>query len=81
MKTATIDELKDRILAKSTKISTENRTIQTFRIFDFDQKKIYAEFNGGGVRFNDVPDEEERVKSFSVIFGVLKRGITEKQNG
>ena len=29
------------------------------RIFDFDQKKMYAEFNGDGVRSSDVPNAEE----------------------
>ena len=39
-----------------------------------------AEFNGGGVRSNDVP-MRKKVKGFGAIFGVLKKGITKRQNG
>ena len=71
------------MLAKSAQIRRYEERIKQFRqnrIFDFDQKKIYAEFNGGGVRSNDVPNGKN-VKCFGAIFGVLKKGITERQNG
>ena len=42
------------------------------RIFDFDQKKIYAEFNGGGVRLNEVPDEEVSKRFQCDIWSVEK---------
>lgn len=57
-----IEELKQKMLAKSAKIRRYEQRIEQFRqnkIFDFDKKKIYAEFNGGGVRSNDVPNAEE----------------------
>ena len=74
-----IEELKQRMLAKSAKIRRYEQRIEQFRqnrIFDFDQKKIYTEFNGGRARSNDVADAEERGR-----FWVLKKGITERQNG
>ena len=76
-----IEEFKQRMLAKSAQIRRYEQRIKQCRQnnnFDFDQKKIYAEFNGGGVRSNDVPNAEE---GFGAIFGVLKKGITKKQNG
>ena len=41
---------------------------------------MYAEFNGDGVRPIDLPKGEES-KRFGVIFGALRKGMTEKQNG
>ena len=78
-----IEELKQRLLAKSAKIRRYEQRIEQFRqnkIFNFHQKKIYAEFNEGGVRPNEVPNAKS-VNDFGVIFGVLKKGITERQNG
>ena len=57
-----IEELKQRMLAKRAKIRRYGQRIEQFRqnrIFDFDQKKIYAEFNGDGVRTNDAPNADE----------------------
>lgn len=57
-----IEELKQKMLAKSAKIRRYEQRIEQFRqnkIFDFDKKKIYAEFSGGGVRSNDVTNAEE----------------------
>ena len=78
-----IEELKQRMLAKSAKIRRHEQRIEQFRqngIFDFNQKKIYAEFNGGGVRSNDEPNAEES-KRFWGDIKVLKKGITKRQNG
>ena len=60
-----IEELKERMLAKSTKEKRYERGIQQFRpnrIFDLDQKKIYAELNGNRITSNDVPNAEECTK-------------------
>ena len=57
-----IEELKQRMLAKSAKVRRYQQIIEQFRqsrIFDFDQKKMYAEFNGDGVTPIDVPNAEE----------------------
>ena len=57
-----IKELKQRMLAKSAKVRSYKQGIEQFkqnRIFDFDQKKMYTELNGGGLRPNDVPNAEE----------------------
>ena len=57
-----IEELRQRMLAKSAKIRRYEQKIEQFRqnkIFDFDRERIYAEFNGVGVRSNDMPDAEE----------------------
>ena len=54
------------MLAKSAKAGRYQHRIEQFRqnrIFDFDQKNIYAEFNGDVVRPSDVPNSEES-KSF-----------------
>ena len=62
-----IEELKQRMLAKSAKVRRYQQRIERFtqnRIFDFDQKKMYAQFNGDGVR----PREEQMLKK--VGFGV-----------
>ena len=55
------------MLAKSAKVRRYQQRIERFtqnRIFDFDQKKMYAQFNGDGVR----PREEQMLKK--VGFGV-----------
>ena len=60
-----IEELKERMLAKSTKEKRYEREIQQFRpnrIFDLVQKKIYAELNGNRITSNDVPNAEECTK-------------------
>ena len=56
-----IEELKQRMLAKSAKVKRYEQRIEQFRqnrIFDLDQKKIYAELNGNGIRLNGVPNAE-----------------------
>ena len=78
-----IEELKQRILAKSAKVRRYQQRIGQFRqnkIFDFDQEKMYAEFNGDGIRLNDVTNTEESKIFWDYIWSVGK-GLTEKQNG
>ena len=63
------------MLAKSAKVKRYEQRIEQFRqnrIFYIDQKKIYAELNGNGIRSNDVPNAEECTKSLGVIWGVRK---------
>ena len=55
------EELKQRMFAKSAKVRRYQQRIEQFRqnrMFDFDQK-MYAVFNGDGVRPSDVPNAEE----------------------
>ena len=70
-----IEELKQRMLAKSAKVKRYEQRIEQFRqnrILDLDQKKIYAELNGNGIRSNDVPNAEECMKFWGDIWGVRK---------
>ena len=70
-----IEELKQRMLAKSAKVKRYEQRIEQFRqnrIFDLDQKKIYAELNGNGIRSNGVPNPEECTKFWGNIWGVRK---------
>ena len=67
--------MKQRMFAKSAKVRKYQQRIEHFRqnrIFDFDQKKIYAEFNGDGVRTSDVPNAEESKRFWSDIWSVGK---------
>ena len=60
LKTMT-EELKQRMLAKNPKVRRYQQIIEQFRqdrIFDCDQKKMYAEFKGDRVRPIDVPNAE-----------------------
>ena len=57
-----MEKMKDRMFAISAKVRRYQQKIEQFRlnrIFDFDQKKIYAEFSGDGVRPSDIPNVEE----------------------
>ena len=57
-----IEELKQRMFAKSAKVIRYQQRTEQFRrnrIFNFDQKKMYAEFNGDGVRPSEVLNAEE----------------------
>ena len=57
-----IEELKQRMPAKSSKVRKYKQRIKQSRqntIFDFSLKKMYLDFNGRGVRQNDVPNAEE----------------------
>ena len=70
-----IEELKQRMLAKSAKVKRYEQRIEQFRqsrIFDSDQKNIYMELNRNGIRLNDVPNAEECRKFWSDTSGVRK---------
>ena len=78
-----IEELKQRMLAKSTKVKRYEQRIEQFRqnrVFDLKQKKIYTELNRNGIRSNDAPNVEECTRFWNNIWGAEK-SITERQNG
>ena len=63
------------MLAKSAKVKEYEQRTEQFRhnrIFDVDEKQIYAELNRNGIRLNDVPNAEECTKFWSDIWGVRK---------
>ena len=60
-----IEELKQRMTAKSAKIRRFEQRIEQLRhnrLFEVDQKRIYTQFNGGRERSIDVPNKEESKK-------------------
>ena len=68
-----IEELNQRMPAKSAKVKRYEQRIEQFRqnrLFYLDQKKIYAELNGNGNRSNGVSNAEECTKFWSNIWGV-----------
>ena len=70
-----IEELKQSMLAKNAKVKRYVQRIEQFRqnrIFDLNQKKIYAELNRNEIRSNDVPNAEECTKFWGDILGVRK---------
>ena len=70
-----IEELKQRMLANSAKVKRYEQRIEQFRqnrIFDVDQKTIYAEFNRNEIRLNGVSNAEECKKFWGDIWGVRK---------
>ena len=70
-----IEELKQRIFAKNVKIRRYQQRIEEFRqnrIFDFDQKKMYAELNRDGVRLTDVPKVEESKRFWGDLWSIRK---------
>ena len=57
-----IEELKQRMLVKTEKVKRYKRRFDQFRqnrIFDLDQKNIYAELSRNGIISNDDPNAEE----------------------
>ena len=71
-----IQELKQRMLAKSAKIRRYEQGTEQFRqnrIFDFDQKNMYAKFNGGVLRLNDVPNAEESKRVWGDIWSTVEK--------
>ena len=71
-----IEELKQRMLAKSAKVRRYQQRIEQFRqnrIFDFDQKNMYAEFNGDRVRPIDAPNTEESKRFWGDLWSIGKR--------
>ena len=70
------------MLAKSEKVKRYEQRIEQFRqnkIFDLDQKKIYAELNGNGIRSNDAPNAEECTKFWGNIWGIRKEHNRESE--
>ena len=70
-----IEELKQRMLGKSTKVRRYQQRIEQFRqnrIFNFDQQKIYAEFKGYGVRSTGVPNTEESKRFWGDLCSIGK---------
>ena len=70
-----IEEVKQRMLAKIAKVKGYEQRIEQFRqnrIFDLDQKKIYAELYGNGIISNGVPNAEECTQFWGNIWGVRK---------
>ena len=57
-----IEELKQRMLAKSAKVKR----------YLCDKKEIYAELNRDGIRSNAVPNVEKSTKFWGYIWGVTK---------
>ena len=71
-----IEELKQKMLAKSAKVRRYQQTIEQFRqnrILDFDQKKMYEEFNGDGLRPSDVSNAEDGKRFWGDIWSVENR--------
>ena len=70
-----IEEPKQRMLTKSTKVKIYEQRIKQFRqnrIFDLAQKKDYTELNRNEIRSNDVPNAEECTKFWGDMWGVRK---------
>ena len=72
-----ISELKQRILAKTAKISRYEQRIEQYRInrlFKVDQKKVYNEFNGQtGSSNGDITNAEESRTFWSGIWDCRER--------
>ena len=71
-----IEELKQRILAKASKLSGYKQRIQQYtinRLFKVDQKKVYNEFNGKTCCNGDIPNAEESRTFWSGIWSVEKK--------
>ena len=70
-----IEELKQKMLAKSAKLRRYQQRIEQLRqnrIFDFDQKKMYSEFDGDGVRPIYVPNVEEGRRFWGNLWSIGK---------
>ena len=70
-----VEELKQRMIAKSAKIKRHDQRINQFRqnrTFSADQKKIYKELNGGEARTNEIPDAEESRRFWGAIWTMEK---------
>ena len=70
-----IEELKQRIIAKSGKIRRFEKRIDQFRIdrmFNNDQKKVYKELNGEKIRTNDIPNADESKRFWAKIRTIEK---------
>ena len=70
-----IEELKQRVLAKTAKIQRYNERINQYRqnrLFTNDQKKLFAELNGQGQQGAAIPDAEESREFWSGIWSQSK---------
>ena len=70
-----IEELKQRMLAKSAKVRRFEQRIEQCRqnrLFSVDQKRIYSEFNGGRGRSSDDPNAEESKRFWGNIWSIKK---------
>ena len=70
-----IEELKQRLLAKSHKLKRYNERIQQFklnRMFDQDQKRVYQKLNGNKRCENSIPNAEESEIFWSNIWSQEK---------
>ena len=71
-----IEELKQRVIAKSAKLARYEQRIHQYkinRLFKVDQKKVYNEFNGQTVSSNrDIPDAEDCRTFWNRIWSVEK---------
>ena len=70
-----IEELKQRMLIKTEKVKRYERRFDQFRqnrIFDLDQKNIYAELSRNGIISNDDPNAEECASFWGDIWSVRK---------
>ena len=78
-----IEELKQRIIAKSAKITRYEQRMEQFRInrlFSRDQKKVYSEFNGISRNISgDTPDAEESKRFWSGIWSERKQHNNEAE--
>ena len=64
------------MLAKSAKVRRYQQRTEQFRqnrIFDFDQKNMYAKFNGDRVRPIDAPNAEESKRFWGDLWSIGKR--------
>ena len=76
------EELKQRMLAKITKVKRYEQRIEQFRqnrISVLNQKKIYAELSRNEVRSNVVPNAEECTKFWIDIWSVRKEHNRESE--
>ena len=70
-----IEDLNQRMTAKSAKIRRFEQRIEQFRqnrLFEVDQKRIYTEFNGGRERSIVVPNKEESRQFWGNIWSIRK---------
>ena len=77
-----IEELKQTMLAKGTKVKRYEQSIEQFRqnkIFDLEINKIYAELKRNEIRLNDTPNAEECIKFWDNIWGDRKEHSREAE--
>ena len=78
-----LEEVKQRVLAKVTKIERYNERIKQYkqsRLFTIDQKKLFAELNGKIKESNEIPDADQS-RVFGVAYGVKVKNIIDMLSG